>query len=92
MSCTETERDAESHADDHKPHWADGPCPAWCEGDHPAEIGPRVVIGRRPGGEPPINLLPDEARHLGEGLIRLATMANDDSRLVKCEPCEGHEA
>ncbi|TCO54358.1 hypothetical protein EV192_109339 [Actinocrispum wychmicini] len=56
------------------------------------EVGPRVAIGQRPTGEPKINLLPDEARHLGEGLIRLAAMADDDRQLVKCEPCDKHEA
>jgi hypothetical protein len=35
MTGTEIERDAESSADDHKPYWVDGPCPAWCDRDHP---------------------------------------------------------
>jgi hypothetical protein len=59
---------------------------------HVREVGPRIVIGQRPTGEPRIHLLPDEARHLGEALIRLASMADDDSQLVKCEPCDQHEA
>jgi hypothetical protein len=56
------------------------------------EVGPRIVVGLRPTGEPKVKLLPEEALHLGEGLIRLATMANNDSKLVKCEPCVCHEA
>lgn len=57
---------------------------------HFREVGPRVVISQRPTGRPAMKLLPEEALHLGEGLIRLATMATDDTKLVKCEPCEHH--
>jgi hypothetical protein len=57
---------------------------------HFREIGPRVVISQRPTGRPAMKLLPEEALHLGEGLIRLATMATDGTTLVKCEPCEDH--
>jgi hypothetical protein len=54
------------------------------------EVGPRVVIEQLPTGEPKFDFLPTEAIHLGEALIRLGTMATDDTKSVKCESCEGH--
>jgi hypothetical protein len=59
---------------------------------HVREVGPRVVIEQLPTGRPKFTFLPGEAIHLGEALIRLATMARDDTKSVKCESCERHEA
>jgi hypothetical protein len=137
MTVEEIESDATSSSDSYQPYWADGPCPSWCDRDHPCcrqhmstswmcfvvlstenpvvhkhgpggtldyvpkelqtyieqdvrEIGPRVVIEELLTGKPKLNLLPAEAIHLGEALIRLATMATDDTKLVKCKPCDMH--
>jgi len=57
---------------------------------HLREVGPRVVIEQLPAGYPKFSILPAEALHLSEALHRLATMATDDSKSVKCDLCEGH--
>ncbi|TCO53072.1 hypothetical protein [Actinocrispum wychmicini] len=122
--------------------WAEEPCPAWCDGNHPdcpehmssewmcfvalsmevptvvamdggngttvpvvlpkeleiyleqrfRERVPQVVVGERPSGRQQLTLLPAEAVHLGEALLRLAGMAVDDTVLVECSGCVGHEA
>lgn len=56
------------------------------------EVGPRIVIRQRPSGETKLTLLPREAVHLGEALLRLAGMATDDTTLISCQGCAGHEA
>jgi hypothetical protein len=141
MTTQEPAAASESKARGRPPYWADGPCPAWCDRDHPGsrkhlstrwmcfvvlstedpvhldvgrndetehvlvpkkfeiyleqhfrEVGPRVVMSQLPTGAPMFKLLPEEAQHLGEGLTRLATMAGDETTLIRCELCEGHPA
>jgi len=35
MTGTDVDCDVTLSTDDHKPNRADGPCPAWCDRDHP---------------------------------------------------------
>src|SRR6185503_17892758 len=54
------------------------------------EVGPRIVVERIPTGDPKFSMLPTEALHFSEALRRLATMAVDGSKSVKCQPCDQH--
>jgi hypothetical protein len=55
---------------------------------HVREIGPRVVIDQVPHGRTKLAFLPGEAIHLGQALIRLAAMADNDITTPQCDSCE----
>jgi hypothetical protein len=54
------------------------------------EIGPRIVLEHLRAGYPRLSILPNEALHFSDALRRLATMAVDPHKSVKCQPCDHH--
>jgi hypothetical protein len=56
----------------------------------PHEVGPRIVVEHIPAGDPKFSILPLEAVHFSDTLRRLARIAVDANKFVKCEPCDQH--